>query len=140
MRKTSVETFRSKLQNILDHVEGDDNYHKGVRAVVKALLSDYDTLFPKVVWGSDSLVVIVRLIEKHCNPDKWSCPICGSPLSLKSTKAGSAFRGCQKYPLCRGSRSHAGNATINDAMKEFLSQKIEEERKHHNSRFRNLDL
>jgi len=146
LNKTGVEVFRAKLQNILDSIEGDKPYERGVKAVVRALKIDYDILFPERVWqtGQKALQRIHRLIKEHCYQNEQLCPICGILLKMKTSRAGKHFLGCQQYPLCQGSRSIEGSPTINNAMKEFLSQKVNQEeliaQKQNNNRFRNLDL
>ena len=144
MDPASVEIFRAKLQSILDNVDGDEPYHKGVRSVVRALKADFDVLFPQDVWGANDRTHICRLMEKYCNRKANLCPICGGPLRQRVSRMGRQFLGCQRYPVCKGSRSIEGSPTINDAMREFLSKKVSEDlleqQKQDGNRFRNLDL
>jgi hypothetical protein len=107
------------------------------------LIKNYNDLFPEKIF-SEEMDYLRDLTLKYCHKEGHLCPICGSTttrLYKKDRKA--AFLGCTAYPKCRGARSTNGAPTINDAMREFLAQKVREEHGYDDvdsNRFRDLDL
>lgn len=138
-----VELFRRKLQQTIDAVEDKtDEYGRGIRAVAKALKHDFDVLFPEEAY-SMSGDQLRALIEQYCYPEKNRCPLCGEK-NIKRKGIKSHFYGCSTYPICRGARGLDGKVTMNEALREFISQKLYEkameEEKASQNRFANLDI
>jgi len=146
LTRQNIECFRAKLQNILDATKNTgDQYTAGVQAVVKALKSDYDALFPTTVWGSATNDETIRkLMDRFCHPSSHKCPICASKSTKRITKNGTQFIGCTKYPSCHGSRFTDGKPTLNSYMRTFLAKRLHDEtlkeQKIRTNRFRNLEL
>lgn len=138
--RARVEYFRRALEGTLRaHEKRNDKYSRGVAAIVRALLSDFDRAFsPSILDGTAELH---PLIEEYCY--KWPrCPICGSKMYAKKGRFGD-FHGCSRYPDCKGVRGTDKQASINDALKFFLTEKVFEENTRANTsedRFTNLDL
>lgn len=121
--KDRVEEFRYKLQTTIDATRQENPM---IASCCRALLADFNMLFSPALF-SDDQTQIALLAERHCVKDKTKCPICGSDTvrrKSKIKKRGSPyFLGCSRFPACKGARSHQGNISINDALREFLVQK-----------------
>ena len=45
--------------------------------------------------------------DAYVTPDdeeELGCPICGAPMTFRRANAGGCFRGCTRFPTCRGTR------------------------------------
>lgn len=144
MTAQKVETFRRKLQSIIDNVETCEDFGRGVVSVVRALKADYDHLFPQQAWDPTNHTELRKLMEQYCIPDARYCPICGHAAVNKVSNKGRPFWGCIRYPLCTGSRALNGRATLNDGMRDFLAKKVNKENSDTQAgeanRFKNLEL
>lgn len=131
--------FRKILETTMTEAQTDS-----VEAETRSLIKRFEELFPEKIF-SDEIDYLRELTYRYCFKERNQCPICGAPVLQNHQRAGmkTRFMGCSEFPKCRGARSFNGSPTINDAMREFLAEKIREEHIHEDiasSRFKELDL
>lgn len=139
--KERIIEFKDNLQRAYDAQQNKtDKYSRGVAAVTRTLLRDYDRIFnPSIL--KQPVSDLRPLAEKFCHQD--GCPICGAKMVARNGRSGT-FLGCTRYPACHGCRHADGTISINDALRLFLTGKVREEtlrqEQEERSRFRNLDI
>jgi DNA topoisomerase I len=84
--------FTAALENKLDDIEGDSLPWRGV---IRDFYEPFEATLKK---AADEMEKVVILLEGE------SCPDCGKPMSLKTSRWGSQFMGCTGYPECKFTR------------------------------------
>ncbi len=92
------DTFTAEMENELDDIAD------GKREYVKTLRDFYGP-FHKDVKAKEK---IEKLTNLGAAPDKWKCPVCGSPMIIKLGRGGK-FMSCERYPECKGARQLDGS-------------------------------
>jgi len=124
-KPSNVEIFRQKLENLKEHHEGDSL----LGAIAEALLRDYNSLFPTEIYKYPNIgmKMIKDLIPRYCYMNADQCPICGAENMERQGRRG-PFLGCTNYPECKGAKDISGKVSVNEALKSYLSAKLEEEK------------
>jgi hypothetical protein len=132
-----IQRFRKKILDCIHSLKQNDKEVPGLftrsqtvngieLALFRALLTDFDRLFSPTIF-SNNAIAIRNLARKYCVADTTKCPLCGLHMTRKSKNSGTRYYSCTGFPDCKGARSINGVPSINDALKEFLDQKIEED-------------
>ena len=121
----NIEVFRKQLLNTKTILQEDGP--SIAFSILEALLVDYQKLFPPEIHYGDPNK-LYALIEKYGCVDRKLCPLCGSHMKKRTSSLGE-FKGCSKFPKCKGGRKLDGRAVLNQALKDFLTDKISKERK-----------
>lgn len=84
--------FTAALETRLDDIEEDTIQWQGV---IRDFYEPFEATLKK---AADEMEKVVILLEGE------SCPDCGKPMSLKTSRWGSQFMGCTGYPECKYTR------------------------------------
>ena len=138
-----IDRFRKVIDEYKTAAENlDRNYTIDVPALLNNLSEYFEELFPAKIFSADAQE-LRQLVYEHCESLITKCPICSSPTVKKKTDRKVTFYGCSNFPICKGARSFNGAPSINDAMREFLADKIRHSHTNEDyltSRFSDLDI
>jgi DNA topoisomerase-1 len=84
--------FTAAMETKLDDIEHDSLAWRGV---IRDFYEPFEATLKK---ASDEMEKVVILLEGE------TCPECGKPMSLKTSRWGSQFMGCTGYPECKYTR------------------------------------
>lgn len=98
------DTFTAEMENELDEIA------RGERGYTETLSAFYGP-FEKAVRAKDKLPKATSLGD--VDPEKFPCPLCGSPMELKLGRGG-VFMSCKRYPDCLGARTEEGTELKGD--------------------------
>jgi hypothetical protein len=97
-----------------------------------------DDLFPEKIFSKETESLKVLLDKYVVFAERSRCPLCGAGLLWMKN-----YQGCSNFPTCKGARTHNGSPSLNDAMREFLADKLSEEgldTNLANDRFKTIDI